>query len=32
MLDSKQSIVAQRVAPLGIYESNQPPLKINLNQ
>jgi hypothetical protein len=32
MLDSKQSIVAQRVAPLGIYESNQPPIKIKLSQ
>ncbi|MHB9147809.1 MAG: FtsL-like putative cell division protein [Candidatus Amoebophilus sp.] len=32
MLDSKQSVVAQRVAPLGIHESNQPPFKIKLNQ
>jgi len=32
MLDSKQSVVAQRVVPLGIYESNQPPFKIKLNQ
>ena len=28
MLDSKQSIVAKRVAKLGIYESNHPPFKI----
>lgn len=31
MLDSKQSVVAQRVAELGIYESNQPPFKIKPN-
>ena len=30
MVDSKQSVVAQRVAPLGIYETNQPPLKVKL--
>lgn len=28
MLDSKQSVVAQRVAHLGIFESNQPPFKV----
>ena len=32
MLDSKQSAVAKRVAPLGIYETNQPPLKIKLSK
>lgn len=32
MLDSKQSTVAKRVAPLGIYEANQPPLKIKLSK
>lgn len=28
MFDSKQSEVAQRVAPLGLYETPYPPLKI----
>lgn len=32
MLDSKQSVVAKRVASLGIYETNRPPLKVKLNQ
>jgi len=32
MLDSKQSTVAKRVAPLGIYETNRPPMKIKLQQ
>ncbi|OJW71133.1 MAG: hypothetical protein BGO68_04785 [Candidatus Amoebophilus sp. 36-38] len=32
MLDSKQSVVAQRVAPLGIYESNQPPIKVKVSK
>jgi len=30
MLDSKQSNIAQRVAPLGIYESNYPPYVIKI--
>jgi hypothetical protein len=30
MLDSKQSSVAQRVAPLGLYESTRPPTKIKI--
>ena len=29
MFDSKQSEIAKRVAPLGLYEAPHPPLKIN---
>lgn len=32
MLASKQSTVAKRVAPLGIIESKEPPLKIKLKK
>ena len=32
MIASKQSEVAQHIAPLGIYESKQPPFKIQIKK